>query len=440
MPRVGDATEGLLRTLSGSRGSAEDVGGSLFSTLAGGHGKTGSDDGIEMMLVGCEPAPETEYAIDRFDGEDVLGRARSYSSPTPRDAAARADLVVVAATPAEIESTAVLAASEYRPHPAFELAEKIPSESIDLADTVLGQGRFGVVREGLMSDARGRRVRVAVKMLVGVKPGEASAFEQEIRVLQHIAGKCNNVCRLYGTCWLQKSLCIVMKQYIMSLDNLMDSSPARKLPLRRAVQLMSQVVVGLAELHELRVIVHDLKPSNILIDEYGQPAIADFGVSTVCETQSLYMPTHAGSMKGTFNYMSAEAFDPEQFGGITSATDIWSVGCSLLELVTGKAPWEGTGQPVIMSYVVIRREHPPIEAGIPAGLKAILSKCFKSTAAERPSARDLVLELQGLQSTLPAEGQTPLSDVERRKIEWVRQDLGMKVLKWASRMAHSTRK
>eukprot|EP01046_Picozoa_sp_COSAG06_P057737 COSAG06_NODE_11357_length_1522_cov_1.740689_1_plen_71_part_10 len=71
-------------------------------------------------------------------------------------------------------------------------------------------------------------------------------------------------------------------------------------------------------------------------------------------------------MKGTFNYMSAEAFDPQQFGGITSAADIWSFGCSLLELLTGKPPWEGVSQPIIMNMVLNKGQHPPIQAGLPA--------------------------------------------------------------------------
>jgi serine/threonine protein kinase len=47
------------------------------------------------------------------------------------------------------------------------------------------------------------------------------------------------------------------------------------------------------------------------------------------------------NVQGTFNYMSPEAFDPEQFGGVTFSADSWSFACSLLEMLTGVKPWNG---------------------------------------------------------------------------------------------------
>ena len=55
--------------------------------------------------------------------------------------------------------------------------------------------------------------------------------------------------------------------------------------------------------------------------------------------------------QGTFNYMSPEAFDPEQFGGVGFSTDAWSFACTLLEMITGVKPWDGVKMAPIVRKV-----------------------------------------------------------------------------------------
>ena len=123
--------------------------------------------------------------------------------------------------------------------------------------------------------------------------------------------------------------------------------------------------------------------------------------------------------------MSAEAFDPGSFGGVTAKADIWSFGCSFLELVSGKVPWEGISQPVIMNLVLNKGEHPPVPSDLPPGLQELLLQCFESSAAKRPSALETFKELQGLQSELPSMDEIQLSTEEKRMAKWVREDLGI---------------
>ena len=102
----------------------------------------------------------------------------------------------------------------------------------------------------------------------------------------------------------------------------------------------------------------DIKPQNILIDSHDEVVLSDFGISEVVRTQTRIMPSR---VKGTFNYMAPEAFDPESAGGIGPPADVWSMGCVMVEMLTGAAPWRA--MPMQQIYVAVnqrRRTPSPI--------------------------------------------------------------------------------
>ena len=93
------------------------------------------------------------------------------------------------------------------------------------------------------------------------------------------------------------------------------------------------------------------------------------------------------SVKGTFNYMSPEAFDPETAGGIGPAADVWSMACVLVELLTGTPPWQGMLMAQIMMAVTVRQRTPDVPENAPAS--ALLRRCFAHAPAERPTAAEM---------------------------------------------------
>lgn len=97
-----------------------------------------------------------------------------------------------------------------------------------------------------------------------------------------------------------------------------------------------QVLKGLHYLHQNKIVHHDIKHSNLLINKRREVKIVDFGVNTVLA----HTLTQCNSFVGTCAYMSPERFDPDGYGGKYDgcSTDIWSLVLSLLECALGRFP------------------------------------------------------------------------------------------------------
>ena len=122
---------------------------------------------------------------------------------------------------------------------------------------------------------------------------------------------------------------------------------------------MTQVLQGLQYLHDQGVIHRDIKGANILTTKDGTVKLADFGVST---------STLAGGQDkeaqvvGTPYWMAPEII---QLSGASSASDIWSVGCTVIELLQGKPPFHNlAAMPAL--FAIVNDDHPPLPEGISA--------------------------------------------------------------------------
>jgi serine/threonine protein kinase len=116
---------------------------------------------------------------------------------------------------------------------------------------------------------------------------------------------------------------------------------------------MSQVLHGLLYLHEQGVIHRDIKGANILTTKHGLVKLADFGVAT--RTSSL----HESSVVGTPYWMAPEVIE---LSGATTASDIWSLGCTVIELLDGKPPYHKL-QPMHALFRIVNDDHPPLPEG-----------------------------------------------------------------------------
>ena len=108
------------------------------------------------------------------------------------------------------------------------------------------------------------------------------------------------------------------------------------LPIADACELVRQAALGLAHSHSCGILHRDLKPSNLILDKLGVFKLLDFGL--VCGTASDHGLTGDGAFLGTLDFLSPEqAHDSRQVG---PASDFYSLGCTLLYLVSGRAPFE----------------------------------------------------------------------------------------------------
>ena len=144
-----------------------------------------------------------------------------------------------------------------------------------------------------------------------------------------------------------------------------------------------EVASGLAYLHEHnpRIIHQDIKPANVLIDDNGNYAITDFGISAEMEGGTSESDEEAG---GTFAYMAPERFIegtppmPE--------SDIWAFGATVYEIITGDAPFGNDGGSEQQKGVAV----PPIKQPVPDSLKQLVYDCLSFDAKDRPTARSIV--------------------------------------------------
>jgi WD40 repeat protein len=163
------------------------------------------------------------------------------------------------------------------------------------------------------------------------------------------------------------------------------------LPEAEARELGAALAEGLASIHASGLIHRDLKPGNIILADDG-PRIIDFGIARVVGATTM---TEKGTVVGTYSFMS-----PEQVMGkpLEAASDVFSLGAVLAYTATGRGPFDAETIPTI-TYRLLTE--PPDLAGLADGpLRALIIDCLHKDPAQRPSLRDILARLSGLD--LPA--------------------------------------
>jgi eukaryotic-like serine/threonine-protein kinase len=175
-----------------------------------------------------------------------------------------------------------------------------------------------------------------------------------------------------------------------TLKDLIDR--AGPLPTRRAVELALQVADGLAYAHQNGLVHRDVKPQNVLLTQSGVAKVTDFGIARSLDVE--HGVTQTGTVLGTSNYLS-----PEQASGlpVTQATDVYSLGVVLYELLAGEVPFHGNN----LVAVAMRHVHDPppslLESrpDLPLRLVAAVEKALAKDPAGRFASMDaFAAELQ----------------------------------------------
>lgn len=214
----------------------------------------------------------------------------------------------------------------------------------------LGRGGMGVVY-------RARQVSlgrtVALKLILRgefASPQEEARFRQEAQAAAHIEHP--NIVPIYESGQIEGRPYFSMK-YIAG-TTLAQRLAKGPMPPREAATLLLAVCRAIAEAHRQGVLHRDLKPANILLDVEGQPHVTDFGLAKHAEARGSF--TNSGLMMGTPSYMA-----PEQAGfdrGIVGpATDVYSIGAILYQMLTGRPPFQAATP---IDTVMMLLEHEPV--------------------------------------------------------------------------------
>ncbi|CAB4430298.1 unnamed protein product [Rhizophagus irregularis] len=167
--------------------------------------------------------------------------------------------------------------------------------------------------------------------------------------------------------------------------------------------ILEYVETGLVYLHTKQVVHCDLKAANILTTKNGNVKLSDFGVSL-----NLKMMEHVSTeVAGTPNWMAPEVIELK---GASTASDIWSLGCTIIELLTGKPPYSDLLAMTAL-FRIVEDDCPPLPENMSDDLTDFLKQCFHKKPSMRPTARDLFniigLENSNNESLTEPESTTP---------------------------------
>eukprot|EP00249_Psilotum_nudum_P016019 c25614_g1_i1 orf=305-2899(+) len=248
--------------------------------------------------------------------------------------------------------------------------------------SLLGSGTFGQVYAGFHSETG---LMCAIKEVLLVHDDEksmesAKQLAQEISLLSQMRHP--NIVQYYGTETIEDRLYIYI-EYMSggSIHKLLQQYGAMPESCIRGYS--RQILSGLAYLHSKNTVHRDIKGANILVDKGGVVKLADFGMAKHISAQSFPL-----SFKGSPYWMAPEVIKNEN--GYDVAVDIWSLGCTILEMVTGKPPWSQYEGVAAMFKIGSSREIPDIPEFLSDDGNDFIRSCLQRNPRDRPSAAQLL--------------------------------------------------
>jgi predicted ATPase len=254
----------------------------------------------------------------------------------------------------------------------------------------IGRGGFGIVYRCTQVDLDRT---VAIKVLTTELDADRERFLREQRAMGRLTGHPNIV----GV--LQVGETDSGYPYLVMQYHRQGSLEARirrlgSLPLDEVLRLGVKMSGALDTAHRLGILHRDVKPANILLTDYGEPALSDFGIAHITGG----FKTAAGTFTGSPAFTAPEILsgDPP-----SRASDVYGLGATLFAALTGHAAFERrSGEQLVAQFLRIASESAPDlrESGVPDDAASVVEKAMARDPQDRPSAAALGEELRGMQS------------------------------------------
>ena len=268
----------------------------------------------------------------------------------------------------------------------------------------LGSGTYGSVFIGLLPSGR----FVAVKQ-IDLQSDDSEPINREVEVHKQLLHP--NIVRylhsrteqsVSSTSSQQTTVIIPRLNLYLelvtggSVNSLMKTLPGGKLPVWPARVYSRHMFLGLLYLHDHGIAHRDVKGDNLLISlDTGTAKLADFDQAKVFQQTMRSQGAAAGTLAGTPFWMAPEVVTEEKYNPFKA--DVWSGGCTVAEMLTGKAPWIPTQQPMgVVVKLASTQGWPdavprdPLLLGGCAEAVDFLDKCFTRDPTQRPDCRTLL--------------------------------------------------
>ncbi|KAL0556263.1 hypothetical protein IC582_004775 [Cucumis melo] len=273
--------------------------------------------------------------------------------------------------------------------------------------TIVGKGGYGTVYKGILEDG----LAVAIKKSKLIEQSQTDQFINEVIVLSQINHR--NVVRLLGCC-LETQVPLLVYEFVTNgtlFEHIHDKTKHASLSWEARLKIALETAGVLSYLHSSAstpIIHRDVKTSNILLDNNYTAKVSDFGASKLVPMDRTQVST---LVQGTLGYL-----DPEYLltSKLTEKSDVYSFGIVLLELITGKKAvcFDGPEEERNLAmYVLCAMKEDRLEEVVEKAMMVkvgrfeevkqvakVAMKCLKIKGEERPSMKEVAMELEGVRS------------------------------------------
>jgi serine/threonine protein kinase len=247
----------------------------------------------------------------------------------------------------------------------------------------IGRGQFGSVYRALNLNT-GQMVAVKRIRLEGLKEEEVTQLMREVDLVKRLSHP--SIIKYEGMHRDADTLSIVL-EYAENGSLGQTVKSFGKLNEKLTASYVVRILEGLHYLHKSDVVHCDLKAANILTTKNGNVKLSDFGVSL-----NMRAVEREKDVAGTPNWMAPEVIELK---GASPKSDIWSLACTVIELLTGRPPYGDIPNSMSVMFRIVEDAMPPIPPGVSPLLEDFLKKCFHKDPTQRPTA-ELLCEHQWL--------------------------------------------
>ncbi|XP_022152102.1 wall-associated receptor kinase-like 1 [Momordica charantia] len=272
----------------------------------------------------------------------------------------------------------------------------------------LGQGGYGTVYKGMLHDNN----IVAIKRSKQIEASWIDQFINEVIILSQINHR--NIVRLLGCC-LETEFPLLVYEFVSNGTlshhiHKKDPGESPSLSWETRLRIASEVAGAISYMHSTastQIFHRDIKSSNVLLDDKYSAKVSDFGTSRFVSSDQSHLTT---KVQGTFGYIDPEYFRSSQY---TEKSDVYSFGVLMVELLTGKLPvtFAKNEDKTLLDYfvsleksnelaeildIVVANEE-KMEAV--SAVAKLTTKCLRSKGKDRPTMRQVYLELEELRKS-----------------------------------------